>query len=66
MNPKPDVATKIAADLFRNGIGEQAHRLVLVDRDDRDLGGWCRQAVVDTIRQRLKQEQEQAKRSTRG
>lgn len=37
-------------ELFTNGDGTQAHRLVLTSMDGRDLGGWCRQAVVDRIR----------------
>jgi hypothetical protein len=42
-------ARKIVADLFVNGNGDEAHRLVLMTADGRDLGGWCRQSVVDRI-----------------
>ena len=40
----------LVADLFTNGLGEEAERLVLVDARNRDLGGWCRTAVTDRIR----------------
>ena len=36
-------------DLFRNGQGDEAHRLVLTSAHGRDLGGWGRQDVVDRI-----------------
>ena len=35
--------------LFRNGFGEEASRLVLTSADGRDLGGWCKQAIVDQL-----------------
>ena len=38
---------QIADDLFVNGSGDKADRLMLVDENNRDLGGWCHQAVVD-------------------
>ena len=40
-------------ELFVNGQGEQAHRLVLTGMDGRDLGGWCKQAVINTIERAL-------------
>jgi len=40
---------KIVADLFINGIGEKADRLVLTSKDGRDLGEWCEQAIVDRV-----------------
>lgn len=43
------LAERIARDLFTNGQGEHAERLVLIDANGRDLGGWCEQAVVDRI-----------------
>lgn len=51
------LAEKIADDLFRNGQGHEADRLVLMkDNTDttgrdwpKDLGGWCKSAVVDRI-----------------
>lgn len=35
--------------LFTNGMGQKADRLVLVDANGRDLGGWCRGAVRDVL-----------------
>jgi len=43
----------IAESLFVNGQGEQADRLVLTSADGKDLGGWCRRAVVDQIMKTL-------------
>jgi hypothetical protein len=40
-----NLATEIAADLFTNGGGERADRLVLIAKDRRDLGGWGEKAV---------------------
>ena len=37
------------ADLFKTGSGQQAERLVLEGKDQRDLGGWCRGAARDRI-----------------
>ena len=44
-----DVAENIAERLFVNGQGTEAHRLVLMSIHGSDLGGWCKQAVVDQI-----------------
>ena len=44
------LAERIARDLFTNGQGEHADRLVLVVAGvSYDLGGWCESAVVDRI-----------------
>lgn len=43
------IARRIAATLFTNGIGQKAVRLVLVDANGKDLGGWCENAVADQI-----------------
>lgn len=48
------IATAIADNLFVNGNGTHAERLMLVGADGRDLGGWCKQAVVDVIVDELK------------
>jgi hypothetical protein len=42
-------------DLFVNGSGQQADRLVLtVDGPpSRDLGGWCKAAIADRLREAL-------------
>lgn len=40
---------KIVEDLFTNGFGQKAERLVLTSVDGRDLGGWCRGAMRDRI-----------------
>jgi len=45
-----EIARAIADDLFVNGRGEKADRLVLwVDADERNLGGWAHVAVVTRI-----------------
>ena len=43
------VAETIAQDLFTNGNGDRAKRLVSELPDGRDGGGWCESAVVDRI-----------------
>jgi len=49
-----ELAEAIAADLFVNGFGAEAERLVLTsDSTGRTHGGWCRGAVVDRIAARL-------------
>lgn len=48
-----DLANRIADDLFRNGAGAEAARLVLELKDTtygEYGGGWCKQAVVDRIK----------------
>lgn len=48
------VATLIARDLFTNGGGSRADRLVLVqDGKPQDLGGWSMQPVIDRITRTL-------------
>lgn len=49
MKEMQDLAEKIAEQLFMNGMGEEANRLVLELPGKRDGGGWCKQAVVDVI-----------------
>lgn len=48
------MAAEIAADLFVNGAGQHADRLVLVAVDGRDLGGWCEGAARDRIADRIR------------
>ncbi len=45
------LASAVARDLFTNGAGERAQRLVLtIDGPPRrDLGGWAEGVVTDTI-----------------
>lgn len=43
------IAKQIAEQLFQNGAGHKANRLVLEMPSGRDGGGWCKQAVVDVI-----------------
>ena len=51
------LAEKIAADLFTAGDGQVAERLALVqDSTGRNLGGYCRGAVVSVILKHLLQE----------
>lgn len=50
MNRNPQqVALSLVNDLFVNGNGERADRLLLVDKNSRDLGGLCESAVRDRI-----------------
>jgi hypothetical protein len=48
------VAQQIVDDLFRNGVGEQAVRLMLVLPDGRDGGGWGRRPAQDQIERILR------------
>lgn len=50
------VSEKIVDDLFVNGQGQEAERLVLMSCDRKDLGGWSRRAVVDRIVQALNEQ----------
>jgi hypothetical protein len=43
------IAERITAELFVNGAGQEAERLVLTDKDGRDLGGWARIVVQRRI-----------------
>jgi hypothetical protein len=43
------LADRLVSDLFVNGSGEQAHRLVLTTEDGRELGGWGQRPVRDRI-----------------
>lgn len=43
------IARAIAVDLFTDGRGEVADRLVLVDKENKQGAGWCQQAVADRI-----------------
>ena len=45
----PKLAQRIADKLFVNGNGQKAERLVLMSPAQKDLGGWCKQAVIDRI-----------------
>jgi len=38
---------------FTNGAGQKADRLVLVDSDGRDLGGWGKKPFADRLRDML-------------
>lgn len=44
-----DRINRLLARLFTNGSGDEADRLVLMSKDGRDLGGWCKGAVRDAI-----------------
>jgi hypothetical protein len=44
-----DVVKRIVDDLFVNGNGDKAERLVLTSSDGRNLGGWSKDAVVARI-----------------
>ena len=48
-------AEAIADDLFKSGFGSKAYKLALVTAEGRDLGGWCKRAVVDRIMKKLEE-----------
>jgi hypothetical protein len=63
------IAEQIAAELFVNGSGEKARRLVLELEDGRNGGGWCKEAIVDRVAdaiERLTAEREAALTLIRG
>lgn len=43
------LAEAIVEDLFINGFGQEAQRLICVDGNEKDLGGWCRAAAQSRI-----------------
>lgn len=55
-NVKADPIEQFLEELFTNGQGERADRLVLTDERGRDLGGWGRHALRDRLQafQRVK------------
>jgi hypothetical protein len=52
MNNK-QLAKAITDKLFINGFGEVANRLVMESDNGKDIGGWCRLAVEDQIKEVL-------------
>lgn len=52
------LATRIAKDLFTNGMKERADRLALMSKDGRDLGGWGLEPMRDRIANALEQQAE--------
>jgi hypothetical protein len=43
------LAQKIVDEIMTNGAGQRADRLVLMTKENRDLGGWCERALCDRI-----------------
>lgn len=43
------IAEKLTRELMRNNLNERAARLQLRDKNERDLGGYCRNAVREII-----------------
>ncbi len=43
------LCTRIVDELFINGNGQRAQRLILELEDGKDGGGWCREAVKSII-----------------
>jgi hypothetical protein len=64
MTPK-ELAQQIAALLFTTGNGQKAKRLVLIDEDGRDLGGWGERPVADLIEDVLTGRRKPAKKGKR-
>lgn len=50
----PAEIKNVVDELFRNGCGDEAQRLVLMTADGRNLGGWCREAVTDRLVKHLR------------
>jgi len=44
-----EAAERLARELFTNGFGDKADRLELVLPNNRRVGGWCEEVVVDRI-----------------
>lgn len=49
------LAEAIAADLFTNGSGDHADRLVMIDGAGRNLGGWSERAMANRIAKMLRE-----------
>ena len=47
------LAEEVTRELFSSGYGIRAGRLVLESRDEKDLGGWCFDAVLQRITKAL-------------
>ena len=43
----------LVEDLFVNGFGDRAETLTLTTAGGDDVGGWCRGAIVDRIREMI-------------
>lgn len=43
------IASLVADRLFENGFKQCAERLVLTSKGGKDLGGWCKGAVLDQV-----------------
>lgn len=57
--PKPKcrlLAEKIAEELFTAPWKKKVHRLVQEIGEDQWAGGWCKQAVIDTVERILREE----------
>ncbi len=51
-----ELAKRITNALMRTAFGEQAARLQLRDKNEKDLGGWCRDAVERVVLEELERE----------
>jgi len=40
---------KAVEELFTNGMGAKAERIVLIAQDGRDLGGWGKKPLIDQL-----------------
>lgn len=49
MKTAEQIAMEIATDLFTNGGGEKADRLVMIQHSETDIGGWSQRAVEDRV-----------------
>lgn len=59
LRPHRTLARRIAKELFTNGVGVKATRLVLirdVEAGIRDLGGWAEKPLADQIERVLDRE----------
>jgi hypothetical protein len=50
-----ELTKRIATELMKNGAGKKAERLQLRGKDEKDLGGMCRDAVEWVIQEVIDQ-----------
>jgi hypothetical protein len=50
---RKDIAVLIANELMKNNANEKAARLQLRDKNENDLGGYCRSVVIEIIEREL-------------
>lgn len=51
-----ELAERIAKELMTTGWGVEAERLVLIGKNERNLGGWSRLAIEAVVYRELKRQ----------